>query len=345
MSDAALALDDLHVRFGEATGLRGITLTVGAGERVVLLGPSGSGKTTLLRAVAGLAPIAAGRVHVRGVEVSAHPPERRDVAYLHQTPLLFPHLSVFENVAFPLRIRRVPEPALRRRATALLDAVRLGELAERRPATLSGGQRHRVALARAMAARPAVLLLDEPFSALDPVLRDEVRAATLALQAGEGVALLAVTHDQGDAVFGDRVGVLLDGRLAQVAPAAEVFRRPASLEVARFLGVPNRVPGVVTGGCFVAGALVILVDGPCAEGPAVALFGAEGLRPTSDGGIPGVVRGTRQHPFVTTLLVTVDDRELETLAPPGPVPPPGSMLRLAADASRIAVLPRGDDVR
>ena len=242
----ALALHALPVPFGTSAGLTPISLDVAAGERVVLLGPSGEGKTTLLRAIAGLAPSTDGRVLVRGRDVTQTRAESRDVVYLHQVPVLFPHLSVADNVAFPLTVRGVGRGDRRAAVAPLLDRLGLAPLADRRPDALSGGQRHRVALARALAARPAVLLLDEPFSALDPTLRTDVRAAILEAHRATDAALLLVTHDLHDAAaLGDRVAVLLDRQLAQVATPAELFARPASRRVLHFLGLHMELRGTV----------------------------------------------------------------------------------------------------
>ncbi len=234
------------VTFGTRPGLADISLDVGRGERVALLGPSGAGKTSLLRALAGLGGLRAGSVVVDGTDVTALPPERRGIVYMHQAPSLFPHLSVLDNVAFPLEIRGIPRDEARQRARDLLARVQLTPFGDRAPTALSGGQRHRVALARALAAHPAVLLLDEPFSALDPELRAEVRDAVVRLLGADGgPAVVLVTHDVDEAAgLADRLAVLLDGRVAQTGAAAALLATPASLAVARFLGLPNLLPGM-----------------------------------------------------------------------------------------------------
>ncbi|MGE3342860.1 MAG: ABC transporter ATP-binding protein [Vicinamibacterales bacterium] len=240
-----LRVEAARIVFGQAPGLEQIDLQVNRGERVALLGPSGAGKTSLLRALAGLGGLIGGRVLVDGREVTRLEPERRGIVYLHQVPMLFPHLSVLDNVTFPLAVRRVPRAQARERALELLARVRLEALAARSPASLSGGQQHRVALARALAADPAALLLDEPFASLDPELRAEVREATLQALDGEGApAVLLITHDVDEAAaLADRIVVLLNRRIAQAGSPSDVLVRPVSTAVARFLGTPNLIAG------------------------------------------------------------------------------------------------------
>jgi putative spermidine/putrescine transport system ATP-binding protein len=257
----ALRMSGARIPFGGdltpgAPGVDGIDLEVQAGERLVLVGASGEGKTTLLRAVAGIAPLARGRIEVGGVDVTHAPPERRGAVYLHQAPVLFPHLSVEENVAFPLRIRGVGRAEMRERVHEVLHSVQLEGLGSRGPAALSGGQRHRVALARAVVARPTLLLLDEPLSSLDPRLRHEVRDAIVRLQERYRPGIVLVTHDLEEAgLLGHRVGIVMDGGIAQLATPAELFRAPASLAVARFLGYRNEVAVRRSGGAWVSRAL------------------------------------------------------------------------------------------
>ena len=365
----ALRLDSVTVDFGGAPGLLPISLDVAAGERLVVLGASGAGKTTLLRAVAGLAPVRAGRIWIatpgagRGAplrDVTALAPERRDAVYLHQTPTPFAHLSVYENVAFPLRVRRIRGETLDRRVRDALALVRMDAFAARMPHTLSGGQRHRVALARAIVARPAVLLLDEPLAALDPSLRDEVREAIVAAQDGPPVAdgspdaasarpaLVLVTHDLDEAgLLAHRIAVLADRRVLQVAPPAELFARPASLAVARFLGVGAEVAGVVDQHArFVSPLGMWPVTADVAPvGPAVAIVRPDALRLDPAGEATGHVLAVRHRARQTTVqLRLVDDRftpaVVEVAAPPGAPPAPGDVVCIAADAHAIPVFPR-----
>jgi ABC-type Fe3+/spermidine/putrescine transport system ATPase subunit len=341
---AALRLRDVAVPFGAAAGLRAVSLDVAAGERLAVVGPSGAGKTTLLRAVAGLAPVRGGRVEVGGRDVTDAPPERRDAVYLHQTPVLFPHLAVAENVAFPLRVRRVADAEVRTRVAGALDAVRLAGLGDRMPHALSGGQRHRVALARAIAARPVVLLLDEPLSALDPALRAEVREAIVDAQAAHAAALVLVTHDLDDAgALADRVAVLLDGTVAQLARPADLFLRPASLAVARFVAAFREVPARVRPDGAVESALGAVPPGAAVRpGSAVVLVRADALRLCAGGALAARVLLVRHGAHGATATVALDTDaavRLDVAVPADAPPPAGASVRLEVNARRLLVFP------
>jgi putative spermidine/putrescine transport system ATP-binding protein len=212
-----------------------------------VLGTSGAGKSSLLRTLAGLQPQGRGRISVNGRDVSALPPEQRSVVYLHQEPVLFPHLSVLENVAFPLAVRGTSRREAARRGFEMLARLGVGGVAGTAAAALSGGQRHRVALARALCADPAVLLLDEPLASLDPAVRRDVRTALLEARAMSGAATILVTHDLDDAMAVAThiaaIGPL--GELSAPASPADLLREPASLAVAQLLGVFAEVPGMV----------------------------------------------------------------------------------------------------
>ncbi|HVG94775.1 MAG TPA: ABC transporter ATP-binding protein [Planctomycetota bacterium] len=234
----------IHKSFGASPALRGVDLSVDAGEFFALVGPSGCGKSTLLRIVGGHERQDAGVVRLRGVDVSGVPPERRPVHTVFQHYALFPHLSVLDNVAFPLRMAGVRRGERRRRAAEALEMVRLGAYGPRRVATLSGGERQRVALARAIVPRPAVLLLDEPLGALDLQLRRAMQDELRDLQRRVGLTFLHVTHDQEEAFrLADRVAVLRAGRVVQQGAPRDVYRRPATPFAAAFLGVANILPG------------------------------------------------------------------------------------------------------
>ncbi|HKM63126.1 MAG TPA: ABC transporter ATP-binding protein [Acidisphaera sp.] len=223
-----LWIEALRKRYGAVEALRGVSLDIAAGELFVLLGGSGSGKTTLLRTIAGFERPDAGRILLRGEDVTALPPHRRPVNMMFQSYALFPHLKVAENIAYGLRRMGLGRAERLAKVERLLDLVRLTGLGDRRPDTLSGGQRQRVALARALAREPALLLLDEPLSALDRSLREETREELAALQRRLGMAFVLVTHDQEEALtMASRIGVMRDGLLVQVGTPRELYEQPA----------------------------------------------------------------------------------------------------------------------
>ncbi len=293
-SATEVRLVGLSKRYGRTEVLRELTLDVSPGSLVALLGPSGCGKTTTLRAVAGLIDPSAGDVLFDGRSVLALPPERRPVAMVFQAPLLFPHMSVGENVAFGPRMRRVGRSRRRRLAEQALDRVQLGGYADRRPGELSGGQEQRVALARALVVQPSVLLLDEPFSALDALLRAEMRELVLDLHRDLGVTTLFVTHDQEEAVvLADRIALVLDGRLQQYAEPQQFYAAPASLAVARFFGTANLSPGIVAGGRHISRLGDVAVPAATPDGPGVLVVRQEAVAltsPTEPGTLAGQVR-------------------------------------------------------
>jgi spermidine/putrescine ABC transporter ATP-binding subunit len=240
-----LVITDLSVRFGATLALDALDLSIDRGELFVLLGGSGSGKTTLLRAIGGFLHPQAGRVVLDGKDLGTLPPHRRPVNTMFQSYALFPHMSVAANIGFGLRMQGLKRADADARVSEMLELVSLTGFAARRPAELSGGQQQRVALARALAPRPALLLLDEPLSALDRNLRRETRDELVRLQRSLGIAFILVTHDQEEALtMATRIGVMLEGRLAQVGTPADVYERPNSRFVAEFLGAANILPAI-----------------------------------------------------------------------------------------------------
>ncbi len=236
-SSELLCVEALASSFERVPFLRDISFTVHEGEFCVLMGPNGSGKTTLLRALVGLEPFDAGAVRLRGRPIDRLPPHRRGIGMLFQEPALFGQRTVYENVAYGLEVARVPRSTAEVRVRELLELLHLEGLANRRAAVLSGGERQRVALARTLAPRPALVLLDEPFAAVDAALRAELMGEFREVLRAQSTAALHVTHDREEGLFlGDRVLILLEGRLRRDGASAEVFRDPRSADVARFLG-------------------------------------------------------------------------------------------------------------
>jgi putative spermidine/putrescine transport system ATP-binding protein len=243
-----LTLDAIVQRYpgAPAPAVDNVTLEIGGGELVALLGPSGCGKTTLLRIIAGFIEQTEGRVVVGDKRIDELPPNRREVGIVFQNYALFPHMTVADNVAYGLAARGTSKPAQRERVAEMLALVQMAHLADRYPKQLSGGQQQRVALARALAVRPRILLLDEPFAALDKNLRLDMQIEVKRIQRRAGITCILVTHDQEEAMsMADRVAVLSHGRLEQFAPPTEIYDRPATLFVNRFVGTANLLPGTI----------------------------------------------------------------------------------------------------
>ncbi|WP_050467969.1 ABC transporter ATP-binding protein [Herbaspirillum chlorophenolicum] len=239
---SAIEIHGVARQFGELKALDGVDLVIGQGEFFSLLGPSGCGKTTLLNIIAGFLAPSAGRVAIGGRDITALPPHQRDIGMVFQNYALFPHLNVFDNVAYGLRVRKSGSDAIRKRAGDMLDLVRLSELGHRMPHQLSGGQQQRVAIARALAISPQVLLLDEPLSNLDAKLRKEMQAELRRMQRDVGITTVMVTHDQEEALgLSDRIGILGCGHLQQVGTPLELYRQPANRFVAEFVGQANLI--------------------------------------------------------------------------------------------------------
>jgi len=347
----------LTKRFGAKTVLDKFSLEVRGREFVTFLGPSGCGKSTALNLLAGFLPATAGEVWVDDVRIDGLPPERRGFGMVFQNYALFPHLTAFENVAFGLRLRRLPNGEIEDRVRRMLDLVQLRGLEARYPGQLSGGQQQRVAIARALIIEPRVILLDEPLSNLDAKLRLEMRAEIKRLHSDLGLTSIYVTHDQAEALsLSDRIVVMRDGRIVQTGTPAEIHDRPQDLFVADFMGYRNFFPvtitsmdadGTVTGR---AGALRIAGRGPVAlapGAPAVAAVRPEDITQTTDAEGVNVLWG---HVRLTEYLGREHDVEVVAadhvikvrLARPVPI---GSAIGLRLPPERVVVLPAPDGQR
>ncbi len=268
----SISLIDVSKHYGSVRAVDGVSLDVKQGEFATILGPSGSGKTTLLSMIAGITAPTGGQIRIGSRDVTWLPAAERNVGLVFQSYALFPHMSVFGNVAFPLSIRNVPRAEIQRRVNEALELVRLQPYAERRPAALSGGQQQRVALARAIVFNPDILLLDEPLAALDRKLREEVRHDIRQLQRKLGITTVLVTHDQDEALsLSDRIIVVSGGKVEQIDTPEIAYNQPRSRFVADFLGVANFLEGEMQAG---GGESGIRLDSgelvPCAHAPSRA---------------------------------------------------------------------------
>ncbi|WP_315918125.1 ABC transporter ATP-binding protein [Mesorhizobium sp. SP-1A] len=243
----AVEFRDISIAYGKFVAVRDFSLSIRKGSFVTLLGPSGCGKTTILRSIAGLVDISAGQISIGGRRVDDIPIYRRNIGLVFQSYALFPHKSVFDNVAFGLKYRNVPKAEIARRVGKALEMVRLPGSEKKLPAQLSGGQQQRIALARAIVFEPEVLLLDEPLSALDANMREEMRVEIKKIQKQTGITAIFVTHDQEEALsMSDRIVVMNAGRVEQIGTPEEVYATPATAFVADFLGKANMLPGRVS---------------------------------------------------------------------------------------------------
>jgi len=316
----AVALEGIRKTYGDVVAIDSISLEVRAGEFFTMLGPSGSGKTTTLRVIAGFELTDAGRVRLDGVDVTGTPPYERSVNTVFQDYALFPHMSVLDNVAYGLRVRKVPKRERREKAEGALEMVRLPGVGERKPLQLSGGQRQRVALARALVNRPRVLLLDEPLGALDLKLREQMQVELKAIQRelSDAITFIYVTHDQDEALtMSDRIAVFSEGRIEQVGPPGDVYERPANEFVAGFVGTSNVID---RGGerLLVRPEKIRMADvGDGDPGAAASGAGDEGAGVDEGGGreaVTGVVRDVAYLGSMTRYTVeTQDGRTLTVL--------------------------------
>jgi len=284
MTGAAVAVRDVTKSYGSVVAVRGVSLDMQAGEFVSLLGPSGSGKTTLLMMIAGFEMPDAGAIHVGDRDITHVAPNRRDIGMVFQRYALFPHMTVAQNIAFPLRMRKTPKVEIAQKVDAALELVQLEGFGDRTPHQLSGGQQQRIAVARALVFEPSVLLMDEPLGALDKKLREQMQIEIKRIQQRLGVTVIYVTHDQEEALtMSDRVAVIAGGELAQVGTPVELYQHPRTPFVADFIGKMNFLRGEYVGSSDTQG-FVRLADQTTIAGPkslngsAVPLRVGEGVR-------------------------------------------------------------------
>ena len=337
-----IVLDQVAKRFADFVAVQQASFGIGRGEFFSMLGPSGCGKTTTLRMIAGFESPSSGRIFLDGEDVSRTPPYRRNVNTVFQQYALFPHMTVFDNVAFGLRSRKVPRAEVTQRVGEMLEIVRMGDFTKRRPVQLSGGQQQRVALARALVNKPSALLLDEPLAALDLKLRQAMQLELKRIQCDTAVTFVFVTHDQQEALtMSDRIAVMSDGWVEQIGSPTEIYHRPSSPFVAGFIGEANLLPGTLEGrsgaaaSVAVAGGTVRVPDAPDARGSVLVMVRPEkvdvGRDAPADGraGIPATVqeiifRGATVHVGLTAtdgagvVAHLGDDRLLDGLRPGDP---------------------------
>ncbi|MBH0116804.1 ABC transporter ATP-binding protein [Salinibacterium sp. NG253] len=365
---SAITLTGITKSYSAASpaALREVNLDILPGTSTAIVGPSGSGKSTILRIIAGLEDADGGQVRLSGRDVTALLPEQRGISMVFQRPLLFPHLTVLDNVAFADRAAGLSRGQARERAREHLELVQMGAFASRSPHSLSGGQQQRIAVARALAAKPSVLLLDEPFSALDPGLKDEMHAMIASIREAVNPTILFVTHDRDEAsAMAERIVVLENGQLLQHDTVDNVFHRPASLAVARLLGGKNAFAGEVRNGVHHSAIGAVAISSTVESGPATLVFRQEAVSASArvpdnrTDASPPVTRdsdatacqsrGPRElHGVVTSaiqrgprreLLVRVGDAEIRTEAAPGALLSAGDSVTVSLPCEALWTVP------
>jgi putative spermidine/putrescine transport system ATP-binding protein len=351
-----LSIRGVSKTYGAVTALAEATLDLSEGEFLTLLGPSGSGKTTLLMMVAGLAQPSGGEIWIDGHLATYAPPNKRDIGIVFQNYALFPHLTVYENIAFPLRMRRLAERTIAAEVKRVLDIVQLPHVGDRMPRALSGGQQQRIALARCMVYRPSIILMDEPLGALDRQLRDHMQLEIKELHGRLGITVLYVTHDQEEAMaMSDRICLMNNGRIEQIGTPQELYFRPRSVFVAEFLGESN----ILEARLRERGPAPLLDAGGGLEIRAAAADGAQRgetvtivVRPESirlldpgdaaDNAVAGTIKetvfvgGVSRHFVALPGGIVLSAKQLTGSAPP---PRPGDTVRVGWSARHTLVLP------
>jgi multiple sugar transport system ATP-binding protein len=336
---ASITIDGIRKSFGATRALDSIDLQVNDGEFLALLGPSGCGKTTLLRIIAGLETQSAGRVLIGGRDVSALAPRHRGLAMVFQNYAVFPHLTVAQNIAFGLRMARADKARIARQVERAAALLHIEALLGRHPAQLSGGQRQRVAVARALAVEPAVLLMDEPLSNLDALLRLEMRAELKAVLSEAGTTTIYVTHDQTEAMgLADRIAVMHGGHIEQIGGASAIYHHPRTRFVGGFVGSPpmNFLTLPVAQGRVALGALSLPT--PAGAGEVVLGLRAEDLQPaTEQDGFAFTLRVTEPLGSHLLLTGTAAGQLMRVVVPftHGALPAPGTVLHLRPDPDRL----------
>ncbi|WP_138934050.1 ABC transporter ATP-binding protein [Roseovarius arcticus] len=354
MADAApiIEIKDVSKSFGAVTALSGVNATIREGEFFSLLGPSGCGKTTLLRLIAGFEQVTGGTIMIGGKPMKGIPANQRPTNMVFQSYAIFPHLNVAENVGYGLVRKKLGKAAMAKEVDEALAMVDLAGYGERKAHELSGGQRQRVALARALVMRPKVILLDEPLSALDKKLRDQMQHELRSLQKSLGITFILVTHDQEEAlIMSDRIAVIFDGTIAQLATPEELYRRPATRKVASFIGVMNFLDATATGGGDAPYQLTVpalgKVDIPVAQAPKrlnAANINVVGVRPEMFTILDGDT-GSFEHEVEGTVTSTdyYGDMTYYTVALPGASDPVTISMRntagraVARDGAKVTV--------
>ena len=340
----ALRIENLSLHYGAVRALDDVSFDVARGSILCLLGSSGSGKSSALRLIAGLERPTAGRITIQNQVVAADgqhvEPERRHVGMVFQDFALFPHLTVKANIAFGIRHGERMETAST--VAALLRDVGLGDRADHYPHMLSGGERQRVALARALAPRPRILLMDEPFSSLDPRLRDQVREQTVDLLRRTGTTTILVTHDPVEAMrVADRIGVLAQGRLVQFGTAADIYQRPCSPQMACVFGHVNTVQGAVEGGSLMTPLGAFSAPPSASPGPAIVCVRPQHVRLETGGpGVRAIVTGVTCVGDVTEVQLRVDDLRLVARVTDQAAFEIGDDPRVCVDPSQLFVFPQ-----